>query len=309
MSGPAEQDRRRARDPEVEDEEGEDDDESRTDAQIEDLLGVPFDEALRQCEALRVYIQTHEDASELIEEFRAHWHPGAPAELQKVLEEILDPEMAAIKRTLSEAFLRDPVGTVATTGSGGAGGAIAGGGLSGLCGGRGLCGRGRGPSGGPPLGAAVDEDPGFDDEPPRVPPPRQGPRPDLEEEERDVDFAEAGDDYDDEDDGSAAERVGALLGLPLEQALDECEELRRYLAELEDREEVEEEFREHWGPEGPRALRRVLEELLDARAAARAEAGREAFKEQMAGYRLEEPGSQEPGRKEPRRAPEQRSKL
>jgi len=309
MSGPAAQDRRRSRDPEVEDEDGEDDNESRTDAQIEALLGLPFDEALRQCEALRVYIQTHEDASELIEEFRAHWHPGAPAELQKVLEEILDPEMAAINRTLSEAFLRDPVGSVTTTGGGGAGGAVAGGGLGGLGGGGGLGCRGRGPSGGPPLGPAVDEEPGLDDEPPRAPPPRQGPRPDLEEEERDMDFAEAGDDYDDEDDGSAAERVGALLGLPFDQALDECEELRRYLAELEDREEVEEEFREHWGPEAPRALRRVLEEILDARAAARAEAGREAFKEQMAGYRLEEPRLQEPGRKELSRAPEQRSKL
>lgn len=75
---------------------------------VEALLERPFDEALRLLPALRQHLDAQEDAADVEEEFRAAWHPEAPAELRQVLEELIDPAAAAASAEATEAFLRNP---------------------------------------------------------------------------------------------------------------------------------------------------------------------------------------------------------
>merc|ERR1719491_2209411 len=62
---------------------------------IDELLGKPFDEAILEFPALREHISQQEDAEDVEEEFRQHWHPEAPVALRQVLEELLDPAAVA----------------------------------------------------------------------------------------------------------------------------------------------------------------------------------------------------------------------
>eukprot|EP00930_Biecheleria_cincta_P102521 TRINITY_DN94268_c0_g1_i1.p1 TRINITY_DN94268_c0_g1~~TRINITY_DN94268_c0_g1_i1.p1 ORF type:complete len:265 (-),score=60.63 TRINITY_DN94268_c0_g1_i1:36-788(-) len=86
-------------------------DENAPHVRVAQLLHLPFDEALKECGQLQLYIQEREDAESLEAEFRENWHPEAPAELRQVLEEILDPELAAAAADATEAFLRNPTET------------------------------------------------------------------------------------------------------------------------------------------------------------------------------------------------------
>lgn len=57
---------------------------------VEDLLKLPFEDALRSSAALRKYVEDDVDAEDLREEFAVHWHPrDAPADLRRVLSAIL----------------------------------------------------------------------------------------------------------------------------------------------------------------------------------------------------------------------------
>ncbi|CAK9066095.1 ABC transporter D family member 2, partial [Durusdinium trenchii] len=83
-------------------------------ARVRALLQQPFDQALKACPALREYIQNRsdEDAKALEEEFREHWHAEAPLEMRQILEEILDPEVAAANVAATEALLQEKAPTL-----------------------------------------------------------------------------------------------------------------------------------------------------------------------------------------------------
>ncbi|CAE8595786.1 unnamed protein product, partial [Polarella glacialis] len=89
-----------------------------------------------------------------------------------------------------------------------------------------------------------------------------------------------------QDEASAASsRVEMLLSMPFKEALEECEELRRFVrnpARPEaDTKELEAEFLENWSPEAPKELRDVLEELLDPEVADSAAEDQARFKQEM----------------------------
>mmetsp|Transcript_9235 Transcript_9235/g.16630 ORF Transcript_9235/g.16630 Transcript_9235/m.16630 type:complete len:187 (+) Transcript_9235:43-603(+) len=61
-----------------------------------------------------------------------------------------------------------------------------------------------------------------------------------------------------------ASEVDELLSLPFEEAWEQCEELRDYVETngSDNPAALRDEFRRHWGPDAPEALREVLQELL-----------------------------------------------
>lgn len=211
------------------------------------LLSRPFDVALRECAPLREYLREQGDAGELEQEFREHWHPEAPAELRQVLVELLDPAAAAAAVAATEAFLRDPTQAFHSSDP-----------------------STSGPS---PSSSPGDE------------PFQQNPREfSAAAAAREEFFLE-----DDEEPRSGESRepvdgasVDELLARPFDEALGECEALRRHIEEQEDAAEVREEFRQHWHPGAPSELRQVLEEVLDPAAAAAAARAHAAFVHRVA---------------------------
>lgn len=210
-------------------------------AQIDLLLAMPFEEALASCEALRRYIAAHEDPEGLTREFREHW-PEAPAALRQVLEELLDPDLAATNSAAAEAFLEDPRGVaLAAAAAPGDAPAQADGAAAGAAAELAGVGAGESPLGRGAAVAALDED----------------------------------------DDLST--RIGRLLDTPLDEAMRGCAELREYIMQRPDAQQVEAEFRDHWGPEAPFQLRELLAELLDPQLASAAVAERDALSSYLAG--------------------------
>lgn len=78
--------------------------ESGEESKIDDMLGRPFEEVFSECSELRNYIRSREDAGDLEQEFRDHWHPDAPPELRQVLQELLYPLVAAASASEQESF-------------------------------------------------------------------------------------------------------------------------------------------------------------------------------------------------------------
>eukprot|EP00405_Crypthecodinium_cohnii_P015293 CAMPEP_0206454218 /NCGR_PEP_ID=MMETSP0324_2-20121206/21006_1 /ASSEMBLY_ACC=CAM_ASM_000836 /TAXON_ID=2866 /ORGANISM="Crypthecodinium cohnii, Strain Seligo" /LENGTH=308 /DNA_ID=CAMNT_0053924649 /DNA_START=75 /DNA_END=1001 /DNA_ORIENTATION=+ len=296
----------------------EDDDDDKIQAEIEALLNLPFEDALQKCPAIKKYIDEHEDSAELLVEFRDAWSPSAPVELRQVLEELLDPDVAQARKESTEAFLKDPVGAIATMPT--PPGAI--GFESGLD---------EGPPLGMPQSSSSSGRPGrpadWEIEDEDVPP---GSRADpatraaalLGDEElararrkqkgmEDMEDTGLDDDPEAEEAAEATfAKIEELLAVPFEEALKQCPELEQFLTEQEDPDEVRGEFADHWSPEAPEQLRRVLEELLNPAIAAKAKADRDAFNIQMAGYHLEDTGtSQEKSKGADQGPKEPRSKL
>merc|ERR1712008_379072 len=198
---------------------------------VQELLSVPFEQALQACDALRAYIDGHEDAAALREEFRESWHPDAPADLRQVLEEVIDPEaFAAAAAFEAEAAAEHAVDLPLLA-----------------------------PHGGPvlrdaeqPLDFIHNEKRPLDIVEPQTAKPAAIPM-------NHQFMAE-------DDDGTPSanhDRLKALLALPFDQALSQCGELQRYIQGAADREALEREFRENWHVDAPDALQDVLFELLE----------------------------------------------
>eukprot|EP00419_Tripos_fusus_P058588 CAMPEP_0172917580 /NCGR_PEP_ID=MMETSP1075-20121228/198617_1 /TAXON_ID=2916 /ORGANISM="Ceratium fusus, Strain PA161109" /LENGTH=200 /DNA_ID=CAMNT_0013777075 /DNA_START=58 /DNA_END=657 /DNA_ORIENTATION=+ len=174
---------------------------------VEELLSVPLEQAIQACDALRAYIEGHEDSASLREEFRESWHPDAPADLRQVLEEVIDPEAFAAAATLEvEAAASHRVDVPLPL-----------------------------PHSGPllqdaehPVGFMQDERWQLDEagNQTAIPVNRQ---------------LEAEDDEDDEASSANHDKVKALLALPFDQALKECGELQRYINGAEDKKALERE--------------------------------------------------------------------
>lgn len=195
---------------------------------VDDLLGRPFQEALRLLPALRHYIETQEDAKELEEEFRTAWHPEAPAELRQVLEEIIDPGAFAASAAATEEFLKDP--TAAFPGE---------------------------------ADLSMEKfDETFHLEDLSEADLRGA------QQLRGESFEELPEDEEQSVQAYACEQVDKLLHQTFDEAVRDCPALRQYIASQENAREVEEEFRQSWHVDAPEALRQVLEEILDPAAAA-----------------------------------------
>jgi len=59
---------------------------------MQQLLEMPFRDAMRCCPALRSHVERQEDSEGVADEFQEYWHPGAPDELLSVLEVLLREE-------------------------------------------------------------------------------------------------------------------------------------------------------------------------------------------------------------------------
>merc|ERR1712118_442358 len=77
--------------------------------------------------------------------------------------------------------------------------------------------------------------------------------------------------------------VDELLQKSFDEALRDFPALKEHISSQEDAKDVEEEFRHSWHPEAPEALRQVLEELMDPRAAAANSKETADFMARMAG--------------------------
>lgn len=193
------------------------------------LLSKPFDQALRDCAALKEYINSRspEEAQALEEEFREHWHLEAPLAMRQILEEVLDPEVAAANVAATEALLAEKAPLLEEEGS---------------------------PSlreqaeGGFQEGSVRDNDSDYRG-------PRENPAqgmPPIDDEEEDP-FADV----------NVTATIDRLLALPFESAMAGCKELRAYVfspeRSKEEISELEVEFRESWSPEAPPELRELLD--------------------------------------------------
>lgn len=233
---------------------------------VDTLLSQPFEQALESCAALREYIAARgEAAAELAEEFREHWHRDAPAELRQVLEELIDPAVAAASRVATEAFLRDPTSALPPFDFDGLDGS-----------------EGRGAEGEPERRTSEMELLSGEELEAKL----------LRADERAANKAsEAAEVAENAKAEAAADaaaealsrRAEALLALPFDEAMGECDALRKYVREREDSADVEIEFRTHWHLEAPSQLREVLVEVLDPEVAAEAAAAASAFNRRMAG--------------------------
>lgn len=220
---------------------------------VEDLLSMPFDDALQKCPALTTYIEekAEGDIASLSDEFRSQWSANAPVELRQVLEEILGLEpsgASASDSTLNNDALGIDIGIESEP----------------------FAERSHSPvsdadrslhaaDSGSVLGGVH--------------------RP------SEVDVEDSADDTEQEQywlDLSA--KVDALLALPFDQALERCPELAQYIAAQENPDEVSVEFSQRWGDPQlvPAELRTVLEELLSPDLAAVNAAETEAFMSRMA---------------------------
>lgn len=208
-------------------------------SQVDALLAQPFELALAGCKPLEHYIAGHEDAASVRKEFREHWGTGAPAEMRQVLEEFLDPEIAAANATAVQAFARDPA-SPALHGE--------------TAGPMPMPGQGFNLEGASPLPSTSRQQGG------------QEMHGDIGEEDFDEEETEDG-----EDSVDLTGEVERLLRTDLKDAMSQSEELRHYILDREDAEELKAEFEEYWGPNAPKALHQVLEEVLWP-ALARAEA-------------------------------------
>jgi len=199
---------------------------------VDEILSMPFEQALQACDSLRVYIEGHEDAVALREEFRESWHLDAPADLRQVLEEVIDPEAfaAAAAFEVEAAAVR-------------------------------LVDLPLLPHGEPlmreaeqPVDLMHDEKMQLDHDETQAAKPTAIP----------VNHQPMDEDYDNDEAFSANhDRAKALLALPFDEALSQCGELQRYIQGADDGEALEREFQEHWHLDAPEALRDVLFELLE----------------------------------------------
>jgi hypothetical protein len=73
--------------------------------QLNELLNQPFERALQLCPALQQHIESQEDASGVKEEFRQAWGLDGPADLRDALRAILDPAVAAQNRAAAQAMM------------------------------------------------------------------------------------------------------------------------------------------------------------------------------------------------------------
>uniref|UniRef100_A0A7S1F742 Uncharacterized protein n=1 Tax=Noctiluca scintillans TaxID=2966 RepID=A0A7S1F742_NOCSC len=204
------------------------------------LLAMPFEQALQHCEALRTYISTNDEPTELETEFREAWHVDAPVELRQLLEELLWSEVD-FSDTAPPDHLNE-IGHMRYTDE------------------RTLL-----------LSSGFDER--FHE---RVP------RGSASDHDGEVDV--------DDDVQCTEEVVGDLLNRPFLEAVQMCAELRQYIKE-HGGDELLEEFRTHWSAEAPRQLREVLSEILDPRIAAASAAQHEVFTQRMAAFAEQNEGS------------------
>jgi len=199
---------------------------------VKALLSKPFDEALEDCDALKEYIRSHgkEDAKALEEEFREHWHVEAPLAMRQILEEVLDPEVAAANVAATEALLSEKAPLLDDEAES--------------------------------TSLREKAESGFQDGSRNNELDYRGPRenpadsmPPIDDEEEDP-FADV----------NVTAAIDKLLSLPYETAIVECKELQAYVHSSDrSKQEVldlEAEFKESWSPEAPRELRDLLEELL-----------------------------------------------
>eukprot|EP00933_Yihiella_yeosuensis_P078733 TRINITY_DN9054_c3_g1_i1.p1 TRINITY_DN9054_c3_g1~~TRINITY_DN9054_c3_g1_i1.p1 ORF type:complete len:317 (+),score=89.75 TRINITY_DN9054_c3_g1_i1:45-953(+) len=262
---------------------GDVDDENDLVSMVDALLQMSFDEALKSCQQLNEYVygqnRDPDEVKALIEEFKVDWHPEAPAELRHVLEELLDPEAAAASAAATQALLQGTGAPILQeerpfdksdrtlqedgdgklidrflSGDGNSDGGATLDRVSSLL---------TGSSGRTPTELSVEP----------IPAERQKWE-DLEELQEDDTYCHVDDDR----------RVDELLSMSFEEALDKCEELRRYVQDPArgEAKELTEEFRNHWGvEEAPVELRAVLRDLLNPNAAAANAAEAEAFEKRM----------------------------
>ena len=214
---------------------------------VKALLSKPFDEALEDCAALKEYIRSHgkEDAKALEEEFREHWHVEAPLAMRQILEEVLDPEVAAANVAATEALLSEKAPLLNDEAE-----------STSL--------REKAESGfqAPVMTPSAADGFWFQDGSRDNELDYRGPRenpadsmPPIDDEEEDP-FADV----------NVTAAIDKLLSLPFETAIVECKKLQAYVHSSDrGKQEVldlEAEFKESWSPEAPRELRDLLEELL-----------------------------------------------
>lgn len=207
------------------------------DSSLEEVLLLPFGEAMRRCRGLRQHILAqNEEDNAVEEEFREHWGPSAPEELRVVLSDVAgfrsNRQSTSLQEILSTAHaVRDM----------------------------------QAPA--PPIGNHADhsevvrlfnEFGGL----PRAP----------NDEPRALQLKRllGAPEFNTIEWGGwlpgeqlvSTDTVDDLLRLPFGEALQTCAPLRRYLDNQEDPDAVEEEFYKSWGEDAPSELRETLSQLL-----------------------------------------------
>lgn len=230
-------------------------------AKVNELLNLPFERALHMCPALQNHIEIQEDAMDVKEEFRQAWGPDGPSDLRDALRAILDPNVAAQNKAEAEAIMQEHQSLLGENTP--KGGSID---LGQVLDEPALTQRG--------INARVQQSPELQ----RVvgtiskmqdhllgpemntfewggkPPREQDAMVDLSS-LLNLNMTEGAN-------GPQPKLlVDDLLRTPFDEALEMCPMLQKYITEHPDADMIEQEFREHWGPDC-QALRVTLEVVL-----------------------------------------------